>query len=118
MLLRTLRSPLRCIALGALDAGRNLALQFGSHARVPRRSLTSQTERPGMAPRLFAWDLALRRWRLIWQVFSEQLCEEGVRCHYGNVVVGEADEVEIARDEVVGVRGADERKEVVIVGVD
>lgn len=43
--------------------------------------------------------------------------EEDVRCLYRNVLLGEAGEVGIARDEVVGVRGVEERKEVVIVGV-
>ena len=117
MLLRTLRRAIECIALGALDVGRTLSLQFGCHARVARRSPTSKRESPGVASRPFAWDLALRRGRLIWQVFGEQLREEGVRCRYGNVVVGEAGEVGIAGDEVVGVRGVEERKEVVIVGV-
>jgi len=62
-------------------------------------------------------DLALRRWRLIWRVFGEQPCEEDARSLYGSVVVGEAGEVRIAGDEVVGVRGVEERKEVVIVVV-
>src|SRR5271166_3108093 len=91
--------------------------QFGREARLARRSPTSKTESPGMAPRLFGWDLALRRWRLVWQVFGEQPCEEDPRCLYAGVVVGEAGQVGIARDEVVGVCGVEERKEVVVVGV-
>src|SRR2546430_17498463 len=92
--------------------GRSLSLQFGCHARVARRSPTSKRESPGVASRPFAWDLALRRGRLIWQVFGEQLREEGVRGRYGNGVVGEAGGGGIAGGEGGGGPGVEERKEV------